>query len=440
MHGHVTGPADFRESRNPRQPNKLDAQTIKLRNALLAIPKADTQSVATDLFEKCREFQTAREVMAMGIYPYFRVIQSAPGTVVTVDGQELLMIGSNNYLGLTNHPKVVEAAADAARKFGSGCTGSRFLNGTLELHVQLEERLAQFMKRPAALVFSTGFQTNLGTISCLVGRTDTIFADRANHASLVDGCRLSFGKTVKFAHNDMADLGRLLQSTPNGGGRLIVVDGVFSMEGDITDLPSIVRLAREYGARVMVDDAHAVGVLGSGGRGTAEHFNLIDQTDLVMGTFSKSFASLGGFIAGDEDVIHFIKHFSRELIFSASMPPASVAACLAALDIIESEPERRQRLWEITRRMHREFRGLGFNIGPTQTPIIPVMIGEDLQTFRFWRALTERGIFANPIVSPAVPKGSSLIRTSYTATHTDKQLDFVIATFAELGKQFGVIS
>lgn len=405
----------------------------------MATPKTQTQKNTADLFAKCRSFTAAREVMAMGVYPYFRVITSAPGTVVTVDGKELIMIGSNNYLGLTNHPKVVEAAAEASRRYGSGCTGSRFLNGTLDLHVELEERLAAFMKRPAALVFSTGFQTNLGTISCLVGRTDTIYADRSDHASIVDGCRLSFGRTVKFQHNDMDDLARVLETSANGGGQLIVVDGVFSMEGDIVDLPNLVRLAQTYGARVMVDDAHSVGVLGVGGRGTAEHFNLIDQVDITMGTFSKSFASLGGFIVGEEDVIHYVKHFSRELIFSASMPPASVASCLAALDIIESEPERRERLWTITHRMHREFRQLGFNIGTTQTPIIPIMIGDDLVAFRFWRELTDRGIFANPIVSPAVPKGQALIRTSYTATHTDAQLDFVLETFALVGKMLGVI-
>lgn len=406
----------------------------------MATLKTQSTIAPADLFDKCRQFTTAREVMAMGIYPYFRVISSAPGTVVTVDGKELLMIGSNNYLGLTNHPKVVEAAAEAARKFGSGCTGSRFLNGTLDLHVELEHRLATFMKRPAALVFSTGFQTNLGTISCLVGRNDTIYADRSNHASLVDGCRLSFGRTVKFAHNDMADLKRVLTNTVNGGGRLIVVDGVFSMEGDIVKLPDVIRLARAHGARVMVDDAHSIGVLGEGGRGTAEHFGLIDETDIVMGTFSKSFASLGGFIAAEEDVIHYIKHFSRELIFSASMPPASVASCIAALDIIESEPERRTRLWEITHRMHREFRQLGFEIGTTETPIIPILVGDDILTFRFWRELTDAGLFTNPVVSPAVPPGQALIRTSYTATHTDEQLDFVLETFAKIGRKLGVIS
>jgi 8-amino-7-oxononanoate synthase len=379
--------------------------------------------------------------MALGVYPYFRVITSAPGTIVTVDGQELIMIGSNNYLGLTDHPKVIEAGAEACRRYGSGCTGSRFLNGTLDLHVELEERLAAFMKRPATLVFSTGFQTNLGTISCIVGRTDTVFADRSNHASLFDGCRLSYGRTVKFQHNDMADLARVLESNnSNGGGKLIAVDGIFSMEGDIIDLPELVRLAKEHGARILVDDAHSIGVFGAGGRGTAEHYGLIDDVDMTMGTFSKSFASLGGFIAAEEEVIHYIKHFSRELIFSASMPPAAVASCLAALDIIESEPERRERLWEITHRMHREFRALGFDIGETQSPIIPIVIGEDLDAFRFWRELTDRGIFANPAISPAVPKGRALMRTSYTATHTDEQLDYVLETFEKVGKKLGVIS
>ena len=392
-----------------------------------------------DLFEKCREFTAAREFMEMGIYPYFRVISSAPGTVVTVEGRQLLMIGSNNYLGLTNHPKVVEAAAEAARRYGSGCTGSRFLNGTLDLHVELESRLARFMRRQAALVFSTGFQTNLGTISCLVGRSDTIYADRSNHASIVDGCRLAFGRTVKFAHNDMADLERVLANSENGGGRLIVVDGVFSMEGDIARLPEITRLAREYGARVMVDDAHSIGVLGRGGRGTAEHYDLADGCDITMGTFSKSFASLGGFIAGDEDVIHYVQHFSRELIFSASMPPAAVAACLAALDIIETEPERRERLWAITHRMHREFKRLGFDIGVTQTPIIPILIGDDMRTLITWKALFEAGVFVNPVLSPGVAPGRQMLRTSYMASHTDAQMDKVLDIFGKVGKNLGLI-
>jgi len=405
----------------------------------LATPNSTSTTAAIDLFEKCRNFTEARDYMQLGLYPYFRVISSAPGTEVTIQGKRLIMIGSNNYLGLTDHPKVKEAAAQAVLKYGSGCTGSRFLNGTLDLHVELETKLAEFVRKESALVFSTGFQTNLGTISCIVGKNDTLLIDRSDHASIVDGCRLSFGKTIKFIHNDMADLERILAGLDNGGGRLIVVDGVFSMEGDIADLSTITRLARRYSARVMVDDAHAVGVLGSGGRGTAEHFGIEDNVDLIMGTFSKSFASLGGFIAGDEDVIHYIKHFSRELIFSASMPPSAVAACLAALEIMKTEPERRERLWAITRRMHREFKRLGFNIGTTETPIIPIIIGEDADTFRFWRMLTDEGLFTNPIISPAVPKGQALIRTSYTATHTDEQMDRVLEVFERVGKKTGVI-
>ncbi len=392
-----------------------------------------------DLFAKCFKDTRAEETQKAGLYPYFHPISSSLGTEVMMDGKKLLMIGSNNYLGLVSHPKVKEAAAQAALKYGSGCTGSRFLNGTLDLHIELERRLAKFVNKEAALAFSTGFQTNLGTISALVGKGDFVIIDRGDHASIVDGCRLSFGKTIKFLHNDMSDLCRILSKMDDDAGKLIVVDGVFSMEGDIAKLPEVARLAKKHKARLMVDDAHAVGVLGPNGRGTAEHFGLEKDVDLIMGTFSKSFASLGGFIAGDRPVIDFIKHFSRELIFSASIPPAAVAAVLAALDIIESEPERRERLWEITHRMHKEFKGMGFNIGVTETPIVPVYIGEDLDAFKFWRALLDSGIFANAIISPAVPKGQALIRTSYTATHTDEQLDFVLDTFKKLGKAFGII-
>lgn len=392
-----------------------------------------------DLFAKCFKDTRAEEVQKAGLYPYFHPISSSLGTEVMMDGKKLLMIGSNNYLGLVSHPKVKEAAAQAALKYGSGCTGSRFLNGTLDLHIELERRLAKFVNKEAALAFSTGFQTNLGTISVLVGKGDYVIADRGDHASIVDGCRLAFGKTVKFLHNDTSDLCRILSNIDPEAGKLIVVDGVFSMEGDIAKLPEVVRLAKKHKARLMVDDAHAIGVLGPHGRGTAEHFGLEKEVDLIMGTFSKSFASLGGFIAGERPVIEFIKHFSRELIFSASMPPSAVAAVIAALDLIETEPERRERLWEITRRMHKELKGLGFNIGVTETPIVPVYIGEDLDAFKFWRALLDEGIFANAIISPAVPKGEALIRTSYTATHTDEQLDFVLETFQKLGKAFGII-
>ncbi len=392
-----------------------------------------------DIFEKCRDFTEADEVKKLGVYPYFRAISSGQDTEVIIEGKKMIMIGSNNYLGLTSHPKVNEAAIQAVKKFGSGCTGSRFLNGTLELHEELEARLAKFMKKEAALVFSTGFQTNLGTIATLVNRKDYVVIDRSVHASIVDACRLSFGTVVKFKHNDMADLERVLSNCGNSAGKLIAVDGVFSMEGDIADLPEITKLAKKHNTRVMVDDAHSIGVLGEHGRGTAEHFGLNDEVDVVMGTFSKSFASLGGFIVASERVINYIKHFSRALIFSASPPPAAVAACLAALDIIENEPERRKRLWKITRRMHKEFKSLGFDIGSTQTPIIPIYIGDNMKTFGFWRMLSDEGIFVNPIISPAVAPGSQLLRTSYTATHTDEQLDKVLEVFEKVGKKMGVI-
>ncbi len=392
-----------------------------------------------DLFEKCRNFEAAKEVEAAGLYPYFRQISSLPSTVVIAEGKEVIMIGSNNYLGLTDHPLVIEEIHKAVDKYGSGCTGSRFLNGTLDIHVKLEEELAEFMQKEAVLVFSTGFQTNQGTIATIVGKDDIIFGDRSNHASIVDGCRLSFGELKKYRHNDMAELSGILDRNNHARAKLIVTDGVFSMEGDIADLPEITRLAHKHEARVMVDDAHSIGVLGEHGRGTAEHFHLEDKVDIIMGTFSKSFASLGGFIAADEEVIHYIKHFSRALIFSASPPPAAVAAVRASLRILKAEPERRERLWQITHRMHREFKAMGYDIGTTQTPIVPLVIGDDMKTFAFWKALTEAGLFTNPIVSPAVPPGQALIRTSYTATHTDAQLDRVLQVFCDIGKKFGII-
>ncbi len=349
------------------------------------------------------------------------------------------MIGSNNYLGLTSHPQVKQAAIDAIKIYGSGCTGSRFLNGTLDIHEELERRLAQFMNKEVALVFSTGFQTNLGTISALVNKGDYIIMDRSDHASIVDGCRLSFGKVLKFRHSNMSDLKRVLSSLPKNSGKLIIVDGVFSMEGDIAKLPDIVDLAKKYHARVMVDDAHSIGVLGENGRGTAEHFNLEDDVDIIMGTFSKSFASIGGFIVGSEEVIHYVKHFSRALIFSASPPPSAVATVSKALDIIIAEPKRRKRLWQITHRMHKGFRELGFDIGDTETPIIPIMVGENLKTFKFWKMLFDQGLFANTAISPAVPPKTARIRTSYTATHTDAQMDKVLEVFEKVGKKMGVI-
>ncbi|MBF0557447.1 MAG: pyridoxal phosphate-dependent aminotransferase family protein [Nitrospirae bacterium] len=392
----------------------------------------------TDIFEKCSRFTTARDLQRAGLYPFFRVIESAQDPEVVLNGKKMIMVGSNNYLGLTNHPKVKEAALEAVRKYGTGCAGSRFLNGTLDIHVKLEEKLARFMRKEAALIFSTGFQVNLGVISAIVGKDDVVIIDKMDHASIVDGCKLSYGEVRRFKHNDMTDLTRVFGEN-NGRGKMLVVDGVFSMEGDICELPEAVKIARNFGARVMVDDAHGIGVLGKTGRGTAEHFGMEDQVDLIMGTYSKSLASIGGFIAGDENVVHYIKHFGRSLMFSASPPPASVAAVSAAIDIIESEPERREKLWKNTNMMMQGLKDLGFQTGPSQTPIIPVIVGEDEVAFRSVIMLQEEGVFANVAVSPAVPPGKALIRTSYMATHTDEQLEFVLAAFKKVGKSLGLI-
>jgi len=391
-----------------------------------------------DLFDKCHRFTKAKELIHASLYPYFRVIESAQDPEVVIDGKKMVMVGSNNYLGLTNHPQVKEAAIAAIRKYGSGCAGSRFLNGTLDIHVRLEEKLASFIRKEAALVFSTGFQVNLGVISALAGKDDILIIDKMDHASIIDGCRLSYADVVKFRHNDMADLARILKEHKSRK-KLIVVDGVFSMEGDIVNLPEVVTLAQKYNARIMVDDAHGIGVLGKSGRGTAEHFGLEKEVDLIMGTYSKSLASIGGFIAGEEPVIHFIKHFARALIFSASPPPASIAAVDAALDIIDNEPERLERLWEITRKMQDGFRAIGYEIGASETPIIPILVGDDMKAFTMAMMLQQEGIFVNVAVSPAVATGKALIRTSYMATHTDEQLDRVLAAFDKVGKALGII-
>ncbi|MFQ5630399.1 MAG: aminotransferase class I/II-fold pyridoxal phosphate-dependent enzyme, partial [bacterium] len=385
-------------------------------------------------------FTRANQAREEGWYPYFKEIQSGAGAEVIVDGKKMIMIGSNNYLGLTQHPKVIEAAGNALKKYGSGCTGSRFLNGTLDIHTELEHRLANFMQTEDALCFSTGFQTNLGTVSTIIGKSDTIFADRGNHASLVDGSRLAIGRFLKYRHNDMDDLDRLLANNDNDSGKLIATDGVFSMEGDIADLPNILKIAQKYNARVMVDDAHSIGVLGKNGRGTAEQYNIPQDTvDIVMGTFSKSFASLGGFIAGKHYVIDYIKHHARPFIFSASMPPASVAAVIATIDIIENEPEHLEKLWKNVRKMKKAFDDMGFNTGCSKTPIIPIHIGDDMATFNFWKALFENGIFTNPSITPAVPPGHGIIRTSYMATHTDDILERVLEIFQKLGNKFNLI-
>ena len=390
------------------------------------------------LFEKCYRFTKAREVMAAGFYPYFVPLEASFDTEVIIHGQRKIMVGSNNYLGLTHHPKVIAAAEAALHKYGSGCTGSRFLNGTLDLHEQLEERLARFLGQESALVFSTGFQTNLGVIAGLVGRDDHLFSDKLNHASIVDGARLSFGTVHRYPHSDLRSLERELARTPSEAGKLIVTDGIFSMEGSIVDLPGVMSLAERYGAEVMVDDAHAFGVLGARGGGTAQHFQMEDRISLVMLTFSKSLASIGGAVAGPEDVIHYLKHHARPLIFSASNPPASVAAALAALQIIAEEPERRDQLWHNTRRMQDGLRSLGYDIGESNTPIIPVQIGEMERMFVFWKTLFDAGVFTNPVTPPAVPDNSCRLRVSLMATHTDTHVDFVLDAFAKAGKRMAV--
>lgn len=402
-------------------------------------PTVALEGGVVDVFEKCFNFHDADAIRDLGLYPYFRVISSAQDPVVTIDGHELVMLGSNNYLGLTNHPEVKAAAAEALEKYGTGAAGSRFLNGTLEIHVQLEEVLADFMQREAALTFSTGFQVNLGTISCLLDRRDLVYLDNLDHACIIDGARLGFGKVVKYKHNDMEDLEQRLAVSDNGKGKLIVTDGVFSMEGDLADLPGLTRMKEKYGARLMVDDAHAVGVFGEHGRGTPEHFGVEDRVDLVMGTFSKSLAAVGGYIAGDRTIIDYIKHRARALIFSASPPPASVASVLKAVEIIKREPERRQQLWENTNYMQHEFTSLGFDTGDSDSPVIPLVVGEDMTAFQMTRRLQEEGVFANPVVSPAVPPGRAMMRTSYMATHTREHLDRSLEAFAKVGREMGII-
>jgi 8-amino-7-oxononanoate synthase len=391
-----------------------------------------------DLFEKCRKYTAAKDVMAAGFYPYFRVVESEQNPEVIVEGKKMIMLGSNNYLGLTSHPKVKEAAIEAIKKYGSGCAGSRFLNGTLDIHVKLEDKLAKFFRKDAALTFSTGYQTNLGIISSIAGKDDVVVIDKLDHASIIDACRLSFAEVKKFKHNDMGSLEFVLKGCGDRC-KLVVVDGVYSMEGDIAQLPSIVKLCKKYGARLMVDDAHGVGVLGKTGRGTAEHFGLEKEVDIIMGTYSKSMASIGGFVVANESVIHYMKHTSRPLIFSASPPPASVASVITALDIIDQEPERRMRLWHNTNKMMKAFQQMGFDTGATETPIIPLLMGEMDRAFMMWKTLSDEGVFVNPVVPPATQQGRCLIRTSYMATHTDEMLDRVLEILEKAGKKLGII-
>ena len=389
-----------------------------------------------DLFQKCYDYTQVKEAMKAGIYPYFHALQSGQDTVVSMEGHRTIMIGSNNYLGLTSDPRVKEAAIKAIEKYGSGCSGSRFLNGTLEIHLELEEELAKFLNKEACITFSTGFQSNLGIISAIAGRNDVILCDKENHASIYDACRLSYATMIRYKHSDMEDLEKALADVPESKGILIVTDGVFSMGGEICKLPEIVELAKKYGARVMVDDAHGLGVLGKNGRGTAEHFGLEDQVDIIMGTFSKSLASLGGYMAASEDVISYVKHTSRPFIFSASIPPANVAAALCALNILKKEPERVSNLNDIADYMRGRLKERNIPLNETSTPIIPIMTYEDIRTFILCKELLNEGVYVNPVISPAVPQGFSMIRTSYTATHTrelmDEAADIIAKVFARI--------
>ncbi|HYS21242.1 MAG TPA: pyridoxal phosphate-dependent aminotransferase family protein [Gemmatimonadales bacterium] len=391
------------------------------------------------LFDKCRNFTRAREVQAAGLYPYFKAISHSEDTIVMIEGKSRIMMGSNNYLGLTHHPDVLAAAKGALERYGSGCTGSRFLNGTLDLHERLEAELAEFFGKEACLVFSTGYQANLGLISGLVGRGDVVFLDKLDHASIVDGAKMSHGETMRFNHGDLAGLERKLQKVDPKIGTMVIVDGIYSMEGDIADVPNLLKVTQKYGAALAIDDAHSVGVLGPRGDGTAAHFGLADEVDLIVGTFSKSLASIGGFAAGTENVIHFLKHHSRPLIFTAALPPGNTAGVLAALQVLQREPERRERLWKNARRLQDGLRSVGFDIGPTETPIVPVLIGPLEKTFLFWRKLFDAGVFTNPVVPPAVPPSQCRLRTSLMATHSDQQIDTALEAFARLGKELGVI-
>lgn len=392
------------------------------------------------LQEKLGRYDAPQQVMKAGLYPYFRAIESEQDTVVLMSGKKVLMFGSNSYLGLTNHPKIKEAAKRAIDKYGTGCAGSRFLNGTLDIHLELEEKLAKLVNKDGAICYSTGFQVNLGVVSALTDRNDYLLLDELDHASIIEGSRLSFSKVLKYAHNDMNALENKLKLCEPERLKLIVVDGIFSMEGDIVNLPEVVKLAEKYDAAILVDDAHAIGVIGKNGAGTASHFGLDNKVDLIMGTFSKSLASLGGFIAADKEIINYLKHNSRSLIFSASMTPASAASVLAAVEIMEQEPERIQHLWDLTHYALKGFREMGFETGKSETPIIPLFMGDDIKALMMTKYLFEEGIFVNPVVAPAVPKEDSLIRFSLMATHTKEQVDIAIEKIRKVALKLGVLS
>ncbi|MEX2600323.1 MAG: aminotransferase class I/II-fold pyridoxal phosphate-dependent enzyme [Balneolaceae bacterium] len=399
--------------------------------------KADLQK--NDIFTKAFQFTKAEEIKELGLYPYFKPLQATDGTVVKIEGRDVIMAGSNNYLGLTNDPRTIEAAQNVIATYGTGCTGSRYLNGTLDLHLELEEKLAAFMQKEACVLFSTGYQTNEGTIQTIAGRNDIIFSDKDNHACIVVGTQISNAKTVRYRHNDMDHLRKLLERSDPNAGKIIVSDGVFSMSGTIAEVPELVKLKNEFGARLYLDDAHAIGVIGDRGRGSASVFGLLEDVDLVTGTFSKSFASLGGFLVGERPVIEYIRHQSPAHIFSASMPPANVATVLRALEILQEEQWRLDRLKEISDFMRRELRELGFNVWSSQTPIIPVVIGDMMDCFQFWKDLFEEGVYVNAVVPPAVPQGQALVRTSYMATHTDEHLNKVLNAFRKVGIKNGII-
>jgi len=394
--------------------------------------------IVADLFDKAKNFTEARDAMKLGIYPFFRALTDSEGVTATFEGKDVVMLGSNNYLGLTIDPRVKAAAADALERFGTSVTGSRFMNGTLELHKELERRLAKFVGMESALVFSTGYQTNVGTITALLGKGDYAIMDKEAHASTVDGVMMSRGEMKRFKHNDLEDLDRVLGKLPEDAGKLVIIDGVYSMGGDLAPLPQVIELCKHYGARLMVDDAHGVGVTGEG-RGTPHQFGVTDQVDLMMGTFSKSFASIGGFIAGTEEVVHYIQHHARALIFSAALPAPMAAAVLAALDIIETEPQHVQNLWKNANYMRKGLQELGYNTGKSVTPIIPVHIGEQFLTGITWGALIEEGVYTNPVIAPAVPPNECLLRTSYIAAHKTEHLDRALNAFKIVGERLDLI-
>jgi 8-amino-7-oxononanoate synthase len=389
--------------------------------------------------DKMKAFDAPQKVQKMGYYPYFRSIESEQDTVVKMKGKDVLMFGSNSYLGLTNHPRLKEASKKAIDKYGSGCAGSRFLNGTLDIHLELEEKIARFVNKDASIVFSTGYQVNLGVLSALPGRHDYLILDDLDHACIYDGARLSFAKMLKYSHNDMASLEKVLKTLPEDVIKIIVTDGVFSMEGDIAKLPEIVKLAKKYGANVMVDDAHGLGVLGEKGRGTSNHFGLTNEVELIMGTFSKSLASIGGFIASDYDTINYLKHLSRSLVFSASIAPSNAASVIAAIDIIEEEPERIEKLWANTNYAKKLLIDSGFNTGRSETPIIPIFVGDEVKTFVLTKVLQDEGVFVNPVISPGVPKGDEMIRFSLMATHSFDQIDQAFGKIVKVSKQLEII-